>query len=500
MISLSDQQSFRKKIFCDEGWVLTYDDIICLPGYTDFKPNEVSIKSNIGPFQFNIPIISAAMDSVTGSNMAIAMALNGGLGAIHRNCPLESQLEMVKRVKRAHSYIIDDVAVLSPDISIKEAKNKMESMGISGFVVVDKNRKVIGILTKRDIPFDDSIINHPISEFMTKNPICLQYGVSREEALKKLFEIRKEKIPLVDQNGILQGLITMKDLAPSFPHAAKDEKGRLLCGLGISPFMPSKDKKEIFLEIARHVDIMFVDVAEFYKKMDIDGVIESMKFFKENNVNTKFVLGNIGTYEAAADILTNKSFSETEQFIGIKVGMGSGSICTTTIQTGVGAPTLFATAQVADAIKEHNPKIALISDGGLKYPGDLIKAFSVGSDMIMSGHFFAGCTESPGIVDTIGGRKVKIYRGMGSAEARAVGSFADDRYIKESKKLAEGVSGYVPFTGPLKGVLEQLVEGLKNGMIYAGAKNLKDAHNIKIGRITYSGKIEANAHDLQGRN
>ncbi len=500
MSHLADQQSFRKKVFWDEGWVLTYDDIICLPGYTDFKPDEVSVRSNIGPYQFNIPIISAAMDSVTGSNMAIAMALNGGLGAIHRNCPLESQLEMVKRVKRAHSYIIDDVATLPPDISIKEAKNRMENMGISGFVVVDAYKKVIGILTKRDIPFDDANINHPISEVMTKNPICLHVGVSRDEALRKLYEIRKEKIPLVDQNGILQGLITMKDLAPSFPNAVKDEKGRLLCGLGISPFMPAKDKRDIFLEIGRHVDIMFVDVAEFYKRMDIEGITEIMKFFKDNNVHTKFVLGNIGTYEAAVDILTNKYFSETDQFVGIKVGMGSGSICTTTIQTGVGAPTLFATAQVADAIKEYNPKISLISDGGFKYPGDLVKAFSVGADMIMSGHFFAGCTESPGIVDTIGGRKVKIYRGMGSAEARAVGSFADDRYIKESKKLAEGVSGYVPFTGPLKGVLEQLIEGLKNGMIYAGTKTLKETHNIKIGRITYSGKIEANVHDLQGRN
>lgn len=496
---MENQNNFRKKAYCDEGWILTFDDVMCVPSYTEFEPDQVSVVSNIGPFTFNIPIMSAAMDSVTGSNMAISMALNGGLGVIHRNCPLETQLDMVKKVKRAHSYIIDDVATLPPDINIKEATERMKNMGISGFVVVDKNRKVIGILTKRDIPFDDSTFNRPISEVMTKDPICLKVGVSREEALNKLYEIRKEKIPLIDDNGILQGLITMKDLAPTFPNAVKDEKGRLLCGLGISPFLPPTEKQELFLEIARNVDIMSVDVAEFYKRQDIEGVINIMKFLKKNEIDTKFVLGNLGTYDGAADILTNPYLSETDQFVGIKVGMGSGSICTTTVQTGVGAPTFFATAQVADAIKEHNPKISLIADGGFKYPGDLTKAFAVGADMIMTGHFFAGCTESPGLIDTIGGRKVKVYRGMGSAEARAVGSYADDRYVKDSKKLAEGVSGYVPFTGPLKGVLDQLVDGLKSGMIYGGARTLKEAHNIKIGRITYSGRIESDVHDLQGR-
>jgi IMP dehydrogenase len=489
-LPLKKEMDFRKKVGASEGWVLTYDDIICLPGHCDYPPEQVDLSSHIGPYNFHLPIITASMDTVTEDQMAISMALNGGLGVIHRNCSYARQLEMVKKVKRARSFIIEDVATVSPDLSVREVEEKMNRMGISGFVVVDAKKKVLGIVTRRDLPFEQGYPGN-VEDIMTKNPVCLPSNVSREQALAKLWEIRKEKIPLVDSEGLLTGLITKKDLKPNYPHSATDSKGRLLCALGCSPFLPKDPAKaKVLKEISGYVDILFTDVAAFDKKIDIDGTKTLM-----DTLDSKFVVGNIGTYAAAEYLLTKANFPE-DKFIGIKVGMGSGSICTTIIQTGVGAPTLFATAEVADAIKDYNPKISLIADGGFKYPGDLTKSLTVGADMIMSGHFFAGCTESPGYVDTIEGRKVKVYRGMGSAEARAIGSYSDDRYVKDSKKLTEGVSGFVPYTGPLQGVLDQLVDGLKNGIIYGGAHNMADAYNIKIGRVSVAGQSEARPHDL----
>jgi IMP dehydrogenase len=482
---------FRKKAFRNENLIVTFDDVICIPGYTNFPFDEVDLSTQLGPFRFYIPICSAAMDTVTEDQMAVSMALEGGLGVIHRNCSFDRQLEMVRKVKRTRSYIIEDVATVSPEMSIREVVDKMARMGISGFVVVDPHRKVIGIITRRDLPIDPNF-EGKVQDVMTANPICLPSNVSRDEALQKLYEIRKEKIPLVDSKGVLTGLITRKDLRPFYSNSAKDNKGRLLCANACSPNLPKNTHDLASLkEIGKLTDIMMTDVAAFWKQIDIEGTKELME-----TLDCRFVVGNIGTYEAAEHLMTKANFPE-DKFIGIKVGMGSGSICTTTIQTGVGAPTLFATAEVADAIKDYNPKLALIADGGFKYPGDLTKAFAFGADMIMSGHFFAGTMEAPGFVDNIEGRKVKVYRGMGSAEARAVGGYASDRYIKDSKKLTEGVSGYVPFVGSLKGVLEQLVEGLKNGFIYGGVKAVDESYKINIGRITTNGTTEAHPHDLQ---
>lgn len=493
-IDVNVKDYFRKKVASDEGYALTYDDIICEPSFTDFEPNDVSLETKIGPFTLKLPILSAIMDTVTEDQMAIEMALLGGLGVLHRNCTYEKQFQMVMRVKRARSFIIEDVASVKPDDPISVVRNNMVLLGISGFPVVDEKKKVIGICTARDLPFDPR--EHKlVKDVMTKNPVVAHIGISPEEAMKKLYEIRKEKLPLVDDDGKLVGLITIKDLKPEFPNATKDEKGRLLCALGIGPFLPQRmDDLEKFKKIDDFVDLYFTDVADVYKKSDLIGIKEIM-----DNTTKPIVIGNIGTFEAAEYILTKMDYSK-DKFIGLKVGMGSGSICTTTIQTGVGAPTLFATAEVADAIKLYNPNISLISDGGFKNPGDLTKAFAVGADAIMSGHFFAGCTESPGFIDTIGGRKVKVYRGMGSKEARSIGPYAVDRYILNSRKLAEGVSDYVPFVGPVRGVIEQLQEGLKNGMIYCGAKTVKDAHTINVRKVTYSGRVETDTHDLLGVN
>ncbi len=488
-------EKYRNKIHHKE-LIATFDDILILPGFTDFEPIDVDISIKLGKYHFNLPIMSSAMDTVTEDEMAIKMALYGGLGVLHRNCSYERQLEMVRIVKRARSFVIDDehIATIKPNEPLARAKFMMENYNISGLVVVNEEQRVCGIFTKRDIPFMESDLkNGSIKDYMTKEVVSIKPGVSREEALKTLFKYRIEKLPIIDDKGILQGLITKKDLTPEFPFASKDEDGHLLCAIGLSPKFPeSSHAQNMLKELEKYVDIFFIDVADFYKKADIEGTKKLMKF-----LDSDFVLGNIGTYQAAEHLMTKSDFPE-EKFIGLKVGMGSGSICTTSTQTGVGAPTLFATAQVADAILDYNPKIGLIADGGFKNPGDLPKAFAAGADMIMSGHLFAGATESPGFIDTVQGRKVKVYRGMGSKNAREIG-FISDRYIESSKMITEGVSDYVPYVGDLSGVLATLKEGLTNGMIYAGAKSINEMKSASIGIVSVVGTRETQPHDLLGK-
>ncbi len=479
---------FRKKVHYNEI-IATFDDILITPGYTAFQPNEVDISSKLGKFNFNIPLMSAAMDTVTEEVMAIKMALLGGLGVLHRNCSFQKQLEMCRKVKLARSFIVEEVATINVGTTVAEAKFMMETYGISGLMVTDDNDKVCGIFTKRDIPYKEEDIRlGKLKDFMTKNVISIKPGASRPQALKMLYENRIEKLPIID-NGYLKGLITKKDLKPEFPNASLDQEGRLLCALGLSAKYPTTTEAQSMLkELDKYVDIFFIDVADFYKKVDIENTKKLM-----NLLDSDFVLGNIGTYEAAEHLISKCDFNEN--FIGLKVGMGSGSICTTSIQTGVGAPTLFATAQVADAVKDYNQNIGIIADGGFKNPGDIPKALTVGADLIMSGHLFAGCTESPGYIDTIQGRKVKVYRGMGSKEARAAG-FVSDRYIEGSKTLAEGVSSYIPYVGDVDGVIQSLKEGLVNGMIYSGAKTISEMKKANVGIITPFGQQETKTHDL----
>ncbi|MFX1592027.1 MAG: IMP dehydrogenase [Promethearchaeota archaeon] len=488
-------EKYRKKIHYNE-LIATFDDVLILPGFTNFSPTEVDISSNLGKYHLNLPIMSSAMDTVTEELMAINMALRGGLGVLHRNCSYKRQLEMCRIVKRARSFVIDDehVATINPNDRVAKAKYMMENYNISGIVVINQDKRVCGIFTKRDIPFiDQDIQNGVIKDYMTKDVISIKPGASREEALKILYESRKEKLPIIDEDGFLKGLITKKDLAPEFPLASKDEEGHLLCALALSPKFPeSSETQNLLKEIDKYVDIFFIDVADFYKKDDIIGTTKLMSLLESD-----FVLGNIGTYQAAEYLITKCDFEEN-RFIGLKVGMGSGSICTTSIQTGVGAPTLFATAQVADAIQDYNPKLSLIADGGFTKPGDLPKAFAAGADLIMSGHFFAGTEESPGFIDTIAGRKVKVYRGMGSKEARTFG-YISDRYIESSKMLTEGVSNYVPYVGDVDGVLATLKEGLANGMIYAGAKSILDMKEAPLGIVSIVGQRETQPHDLIGK-
>ena len=488
-------EKYRKKIHTDK-LIATFDDVLILPGFTDFDPRDINISTKLGKYHLNLPVMSSAMDTVTETEMAIKMALFGGLGVLHRNCSYEKQLEMVRIVKRARSFVIDTefIATIKPNEPVAKAKDMMENYNISGLVVVNDEKRVCGIFTRRDIPFIESDQkNGDIKDYMTKDVVSIKSGVSREEALETLFKHRIEKLPIIDDKGILRGLITKKDLAPEFPFASKDEDGHLLCAIGLSPRFPESNHAQNMLkELEKYVDIFFIDVADFFKKADIEGTQKLMKF-----LDSDFVLGNIGTYQAAEHLMTKCDFAD-DKFIGLKVGMGSGSICTTSIQTGVGAPTLFATAQVADAIVDYNPNMSLISDGGFKNPGDLPKAFAVGADMIMSGHLFAGATESPGFIDTVQGRKVKVYRGMGSKNARDSG-FISDRYIESSKMITEGVSDYVPYVGDLSGVLETLKEGLTNGMIYVGAKSIPDMKNASVGIVSVVGTRETQPHDLLGK-
>jgi IMP dehydrogenase len=479
---------FRRKVHYNEI-IATFDDVLITPGYTAFEPNEVNISSKLGKFNFNIPLMSAAMDTVTEDVMAIKMALLGGLGVLHRNCSFQKQLEMCRKVKLARSFIVEEIATINVGATVSEAKFMMETNGISGLMVIDNNDKVCGIFTKRDIPYKEQDIKFgKLKDFMTKDVVSIKPGASRPQALKMLYENRIEKLPIID-NGYLKGLITKKDLKPEFPNASLDQEGRLLCALGLSAKFPATTEAQSMLkELDKYVDIFFIDVADFYKKVDIENTKKLMDL-----LHSDFVLGNIGTYEAAEHIISKCDFNEN--FIGLKVGMGSGSICTTSIQTGVGAPTLFATAQVADAVKDYNPNIGIIADGGFRNPGDIPKALTVGADLIMSGHLFAGCTESPGYIDTIQGRKVKVYRGMGSKEARAAG-FVSDRYIEGSKTLAEGVSSYIPYVGDVDGVIQSLKEGLVNGMIYSGAKTINEMKKANIGIITPFGQQETKTHDL----
>jgi IMP dehydrogenase len=486
---------YRKKIHTEEI-IATFQDVLILPGFTNFNPQEVDISSSLGKHYLNLPIMSSAMDTVTEEVMAINMALHGGLGVLHRNCSYDRQLEMCRIVKRARSFVIDDehVATISPNEGVAKAKYMMENYNISGIVVINEGKKVCGIFTKRDIPFiEEDIQNGTIKDYMTKDVISIKPGASKEEAMKILYESRKEKLPIIDKDGLLKGLITKKDLAPEFPFASKDDQGHLLCAMALSPKYPeSSEAQRKLKEIDKYVDIFFIDVADFYKKDDIIGTSKLMRLLESD-----FVLGNIGTYQAAEYLISKCDFVE-ERFIGLKVGMGSGSICTTSIQTGVGAPTLFATAQVADAIQDYNPKLSLIADGGFTNPGDLPKAFAAGADLMMSGHLFAGTEESPGFIDNIAGRKVKVYRGMGSKEARTFG-YISDRYIEGSKMLTEGVSNYVPYVGDVAGVLATLKEGLANGMIYAGAKSIQDMKEAPLGIVSVVGQRETQPHDLIGK-
>ena len=463
----------------------TFDDVLLVPNKSEVLPNEVSLKTKLTKsITLNIPLMSASMDTVTESKMAIAIAREGGIGIIHKNMTIEEQAREVDRVKRQENGVITDPISLTANHTVNEALDLMAQYRISG-VPVTEGSKLVGIITNRDIVFETDYTKK-ISEVMTKAPLVTsKEGTSLEEALQILRQHKIEKLPLVDDDNNLKGLITIKDIekAKAFPNAAKDAKGRLLCGASVGI---TKDMMERVDALAKaQVDVITLDTAHGHSK----GVLEGVKKIKAKYPNLQIIAGNIATAEAVRDLVEAGADC-------VKVGIGPGSICTTRIVAGVGVPQLTAVMDcVEEARKTGTPVIA---DGGLKYSGDIVKALAGGAQVAMMGSLFAGCEEAPGEMEIYQGRSYKVYRGMGSLGAMEKGS--SDRYFQNGTKkfVPEGVEGRVAFKGAVADTIYQLLGGIRSGMGYLGAPTLDDLYeNAKFVVQTASGIRESHPHDVK---
>lgn len=472
---------FKDKVIKE---ALTFDDVLLVPQYSEVLPKDVDVSTYLTrTIKLNIPLMSAGMDTVTESRMAIAIAREGGIGVIHKNMTIEEQASEVDKVKRSEHGVIVDPFYLSPENKIYEAMELMAKYRISG-VPITVNGKLVGIITNRDIRFETDY-SKPIKEVMTSsNLITAKEGITLEEAKEIMKKHKIEKLPIVDDDGNLKGLITIKDIekAVKYPNAAKDSKGRLLCAAAVGV---SKDTEQrVDALVKAQVDVIVIDTAHGHSK----GVIETVKKIKAKYPNLQVVAGNIATAEAAHDLI--KAGADC-----IKVGIGPGSICTTRVVAGIGVPQITAIMDCADVAKEYG--IPVIADGGIRYSGDITKALAAGADVVMIGSLFAGCEESPGECEIYQGRRFKVYRGMGSLSAMKAGS--KDRYFQEdaSKLVPEGVEGRVPYKGPLEDTVFQLVGGLKAGMGYCGARTIKELQEkAKFVKITQAGVRESHPHDI----
>jgi IMP dehydrogenase len=472
---------FREK-FKNADYALTFNDVLLLPGWTTIEPSEADVRSRVTRnVELNVPFISSPMDTVTESKMAIALARDGGLGVLHRNCTSDEEVEMARAVKRAEALIIRDVITVRPDSTIQNLVGLMEEHNIHGFPVVDGKESVVGIVTWRDFRLADPGLK--VKDVMTKKVVTAGEDITLEEAKSILHEHRIEKLPIVNGQNKVRGLITMRDitLKGTYPQAIRDEAGRLICAAAISPF--DYDRA---VALDEYVDILFTDVAHFHNKNCFEATKKVM-----DNVSAEMIVGNIGTYEAAEDCLT-----KLEGIAGLRVGIGSGSICSTSVVTRAGAPTLYATAQVADAIKDYGSDATIISDGGIRNPGDIAVALAVGGDCAMMGNVFAGTSESPGRLVAMEGRYYKEYYGMGSAAARKK-RYAQDRYSQPSKSINEGVEGWVPYRGNVSDIVSEFVGGLKAAMGYVGAKTIPEmSEKSKLALVTERGAAEISPHDI----
>jgi IMP dehydrogenase len=476
----TSKSSFREK-FNNIQVAMTFRDAIILPGRAEVEPSAIDVHTRVTKkHHLNIPFVSSPMDTVTESEMAIAVARQGGLGVVHRNCSTDEQVEMTKRVKRAEALIIRDVITVAPEDTVGQALALMEKHSISGLPVVEKTR-LVGIVTGRDVRFAQASLL--VKQVMTKEVVKADEGTSIEEAKRLLRDHKIEKLPIVNKTGELAGLITFKDilLRGKYPEAARDENGQLLCAAAVSPFDLDRAKK-----LDEHADILVTDVSHFHN----DNVFKATKKLM-SEVSAEIIVGNIGTYQAAEDAI-----AELEGISGFRVGIGSGSICTTTEVTKAGSPTLFATAQVADAVAKYAADIPIIADGGIRTAGDVAIALTAGASAVMIGNLLARCRESPGTLITIGGRYYKQYRGMGSQTARAK-RYSLDRYSMPSKGVPEGVEGWVPYKGEVSILLDELVSGLKASMGYAGARSIEELwHKARLAALSPSGADEAKPHDI----
>lgn len=467
---------------------LTYDDVLLVPGYSEVLPRDTNTSTQLTKkIRLNIPLVSAAMDTVTEAELAIAIALEGGLGFIHKNMSIEKQASQVKKVKRSQSGMILDPVTLHIDAKVRDAQNIMSEFNIGGIPVVDENRTLMGIITNRDLRFIKDP-NRNIKEIMTKdNLITAKGGITLEEAEEILQEYKIEKLPIVDDEYRLSGLITYKDILKrrDKPNACKDEFGRLRVGAAVGVTADIEERVEALK--AAGVDVVSIDTAHGHSK----GVIDACKRIKAAFPDLEVIVGNIATPEAA--IALAKAGADA-----VKVGVGPGSICTTRVIAGVGVPQLSAVYECAEALKGTG--VPVIADGGIRYSGDLVKAIAAGGSSIMIGSLLAGTEEAPGEMIIFEGRKFKSYRGMGSLEAMESGS--KDRYFQDAedniKKLVpEGIVGRVPYKGLVSEVLYQLIGGLQAGMGYCGTPNIEDLQRDgKFVKITSAGAKESHPHDI----
>jgi IMP dehydrogenase len=477
--------SFIKDKILYEG--LTFDDVLLVPSYSEVLPREVDLSSMFSRnIQINTPIVSAAMDTVTEDELAIAIAREGGIGVIHKNMSVEKQASQVKRVKRAENVMIFDPITIGLEASVGEAMNLMSEYRIGGIPVIDSNGILKGIVTNRDLRFENNRAKK-ITEVMTTNLITTNHQTTLQAAARILQKHKIEKLPMIDESGKLIGLITYKDITKTNdrPNSCKDDKGRLRVAAAVGIASDTLQRVEALINSA--VDAIVIDTAHAHTK----SVIRILREIKKAYPSVEIVAGNIGTAEAAK-MLANEGAD------AVKVGIGPGSICTTRVIAGVGIPQLSAIYNVAKAIDGSG--IPVIADGGIRYSGDIIKALASGADSIMAGSLFAGVEESPGDTIIYNGRKFKAYRGMGSIEAMQQGS--KDRYFQDMeddirKLVPEGIEARVPFKGNLSEVIYQMMGGLRSGMGYLGAKNIAFLKKeSKFVRITHSGIIESHPHDV----
>ncbi|ASM39634.1 IMP dehydrogenase [Campylobacter sp. RM12327] len=468
-----------------EKRALTFEDVLLVPQYSDVLPKQVDIKTKFSKnVSLNIPLVSAAMDTVTEHRTAIMMARLGGIGIIHKNMDIASQAKEIKRVKKSESGVIIDPIFIRPDAKIKEALDLMSEVRISGVPVVDENRTLIGILTNRDLRFETNF-DKLVCDVMTKAPlITAPKGCTLDDA-EGIFKNNKvEKLPIVDELGRLSGLITIKDLKKriEYPDSNKDKFGRLIVGAAIG--VGQYDRAQALVEAG--VDVMVIDSAHGHSK----GIIDTLKELKKRFSNVDIVVGNVANYASIKDLAEAGAD-------GIKVGIGPGSICTTRIVAGIGVPQITA---IDDCVKEADKYgIPVIADGGIKYSGDLAKALAVGASSVMMGSIFAGSDEAPGDLVTLQGRQYKVYRGMGSIAAMTRGS--GDRYFQEGtakeKLVPEGIEGRVPYAGSIRAIVHQLIGGLRSSMGYCGSKDLATfKQKAEFVEITSAGLRESHVHDV----
>ena len=476
----------KQSRFFGEG--LTFDDVLLMPAYSQVLPRETDTSTRLTKsLKLNIPMLSAAMDTVTEANLAMALAREGGLGILHKNMSIEKQAEQVRKVKRSESGLIIDPITLLADATIGDALRLMKENKIGGIPIVDNNNILVGILTNRDLRFETDK-KKKVSEAMTKeNLITAPDGTTLKKAETILHQYKIEKLPVVNKAGKLTGLITYRDILQirNYPNAIKDEFGRLLVGAALGITKDINDRASALMHVG--VDIVTLDSAHGHSK----GVITALKALKKNFKNLQVIAGNIGTATGA------KALAEAGAD-AVKVGIGPGSICTTRIVAGTGVPQLTAIMEAASALKSSG--IPLIADGGIRYTGDMVKALAAGADTVMMGSVFAGTEESPGETIIYEGRKFKEYRGMGSIAAMAQGS--SDRYFQDveddiKKFVPEGIEGRVAYKGYLSEVVAQFTGGLRAGMGYCGAQAIKDLQTATFVKITNAGMRESHAHDIE---